>query len=197
MVAALALLLIAWALATVVHVAVGRGLKATGLDERLAEQTEIEEVDSESVSNTLANVGHWLTFSLFLPAVLGTLDMEGLLGPVEQMMDEVLTILPNVVAAGLLLLIGWFIARLLRQITTNLLAAAGTDRAGERMGLTSKPDGRSLSGIIGTIVYALVMIPAIIAALHALEISAISDPAIGMLTALLATIPYPSCSAPW
>ncbi|MDZ7842651.1 MAG: mechanosensitive ion channel [Gammaproteobacteria bacterium] len=189
LVAAVALLLIAWALATAIRFAVGRGLKATSLDKRLAAQAGIEEPSRESVSDALGNVGYWLTFVLFLPAVLGALEMEGLLGPVERMIDEVLAMLPNVFAAGLLLLIGWFIARLLRQITTSLLTAAGTDRAGERIGLMSTPDGRSLSGIIGTIVYALVMIPAIIAALHALEISAISDPAIEMLTALLAAIP--------
>jgi hypothetical protein len=46
-----------------------------------------------------------------------------------------------------------------------------------------------LSGIVGTVVYALVLIPAIIAALNALQIAAISDPATDMLTALLAAVP--------
>jgi hypothetical protein len=46
-----------------------------------------------------------------------------------------------------------------------------------------------LSAIIGTIVYALILIPVVIAALNALQISTISGPATDMLTALLVAVP--------
>jgi hypothetical protein len=184
------LLLIAWIIATVVRFALNRLFEATKLDERLTSQAGLEEAREQvSLSETLTNVIYWFIFLLFLPAILGALNMQGLLEPVQGMIDEVLAILPNILGAGLILLIGWFIARIVRQVVTGLLAAAGVDKFGERMGLSTTPGERSMSTIIGTIVYALILIPAVIAALNALQIAAISDPATEMLTALLVAVP--------
>lgn len=184
------LLLLAWIIASVIRFAISRVFKATNLDERLSSQAGLETTPGQvSFSETLANVVYWLVFLLFLPAILGALEMQGLLEPVQGMVDKVLAILPNVLGAGIILLVGWFIARVVRQVVTGLLAAAGADRLGERVGLGAPLEGRNLSAIIGTVVYALVLIPAIIAALNALQIAAISDPATQMLTALLAAVP--------
>ncbi|MFC1975221.1 mechanosensitive ion channel [Chloroflexota bacterium] len=184
------LFLIAWIIAVVVRFALNRLFKATQLDERLASQAGLEEAPGQvSLSETLANVIYWFIFLLFLPAILGALNMEGLLGPVQGMLDEVLAILPNILGAGLILLVGWFIARIVRQVVTGLLTAAGVDKFGERVGLSTTSGERTLSTVIGTIVYALILIPAIIAALNALQIAAISDPATEMLTALLTAVP--------
>lgn len=184
------LLLVAWLIATVVRFAISRGFQMTRLDERLTSQAGLEETPGQiSISETLADVVYWLIFLLFLPAILGALNLEGLLGPVQGMIDEVLAILPNILGAGLILLIGWFIARVVRQVTSGLLAATGADRLGERIGLGTATEGQTLSSIVGTVVYALVLIPAIIAALNALQIAAISGPATNMLTGLLAAVP--------
>lgn len=184
------LLLIAWIIATVIRFSISRVFKATKLDERLTSQAGLEETAEQfSLSDSLANVIYWFIFLLFLPAVLDALNMHGLLGPVQGMVDKVLAILPNIFGAGLILLVGWFIARVVRQMVSSLLMAAGADRLGGRVGLDTTPGGRSLSTLIGTVVYALVLIPAVIAALNALQIAAVSDPASEMLTALLAAVP--------
>jgi hypothetical protein len=184
------LLLIAWIIATVVRFALNRLFKATKLDERLTSQAGLEEAREQvSFSETLANVVYWFIFLLFLPAILDALKIEGLLEPVQGMIDEVLASLPNILGAGLILLVGWFIARIVRQVVTGLLVAAGADKFGERVGLSTSPGERSLSAIIGTIVYALILIPVVIAALNALQISTISGPATDMLTALLVAVP--------
>jgi hypothetical protein len=49
--------------------------------------------------------------------------------------------------------------------------------------------GLKLSGVIGTIVYVLILIPLVIAALNALQITAISEPATEMLTTFLNAFP--------
>jgi hypothetical protein len=126
---------------------------------------------------------------LFLPALLDALDLQGLLTPVQGMVDDVLGYLPNILGAALILVIGWFIARLVRQIVTNLLAAAGADALGGRVGLNQALGDQKLSGLIGVIVYALILLPVIIAALDALEVDAISRPATTMLEAILTAIP--------
>jgi len=57
------------------------------------------------------------------------------------------------------------------------------------MGLARTSRGQSLSWIIGTIVYVLILIPTAIAALNALRIDAISQPAIAMLNQILNALP--------
>jgi hypothetical protein len=76
-----------------------------------------------------------------------------------------------------------------RRIITNLLAAAGADQLGSRFGLRATAGGQSLSWILGTIVYVLILIPTAIAALQALRIEAISTPAIAMLNQILSALP--------
>jgi hypothetical protein len=113
--------------------------------------------------------------------------MQGLVEPVQGVVDDILGTVPNIFSAGILLLVGWVIARIIRQIIVNLLSATGLDRVGERAGIST--DGQSLTQLIGTVVYILVLIPAVIAALNALEIEALSAPAISMLTTVLAGVP--------
>lgn len=180
---------VAWLLATALRYIVSKALGMSNLDNKLGDQVGLEKSQQPPLSETLANVVYWLTFLLFLPAILDALNMSGLLGPVQGMVDTLLGFLPNVLGAALILVVGWFIARIIRQIVTGLLVAVGTDRLGERVGLGASGQTQSLSGIIGTVVYALVLIPALIAGLNALKIDAISAPATNMLNTLLNAIP--------
>jgi len=70
-----------------------------------------------------------------------------------------------------------------------LLAAVGTDQLGARMGFNRSAGGMSLSTLLGTVVYVLVLIPTAIAALNALDIAAISLPAVAMLNQVMTKIP--------
>jgi hypothetical protein len=64
-----------------------------------------------------------------------------------------------------------------------LLAAAGSDRLSERIGIAP------LSKMVGLIVYTLILIPVLIAALNALELDAITQPASSMLALILGALP--------
>ncbi|NJK36754.1 MAG: mechanosensitive ion channel [Oscillatoriales cyanobacterium RM2_1_1] len=145
--------------------------------------------NQSSLSTTLANTLYWLIFLLFLPAILSTLGLDGLLAPVQDMVNRILAILPNIFAAVLIAGAGWIIAQIVRRIVTNLLAATGIDNFGRRFGFGGAAGGQSLSGIIGTIVFVLILIPIAIAALERLKINAISEPAIAMLNSIFDIIP--------
>lgn len=187
--AAAGLAFLAWVLATLLHFIVSKALGATNIDDRLTREAGLEEGRQVPMSESLATIIYWFVLLLFLPAILGALNMNGLLAPVQSMVNELLAFLPNVLGAALILLIGWFVARIIRQIVTNLLIAVGADSLGARLGLTAAFGQQSLSVVIGTIVYVLILIPVIISALDALDIAAISDPATNMLNTLLDAIP--------
>lgn len=183
-----ALLFVAWVIATALKFIVTR-VKATKLDDRLSSQADVETPDHVSISDMLGNVVYWLVFLLFLPAVLDALGLQGLMVPVQGMVDEILGVLPNILGAFLIVFVGWLAARIVRQIVSNLLAGVGIDRLGEQTGLEAALGSRKLSGVIGTIVYVLILIPILISALNTLQIEAVSRPASEMLTTLLNALP--------
>ncbi|NEO30652.1 MAG: mechanosensitive ion channel [Symploca sp. SIO3C6] len=188
-----ALLALAWLLATVVKLLVAGILGTFGLDERLNEQinsTSESSTDNQlSISQTIGNFLYWFIFLLFLPSVLSTLGLQGTLLPVQELLNEILAILPNILGATLIAVIGWLIAQIVRRVVTNLLAAAGADQLGDRLGLSPATSARSLSWVLGTVVYVLILIPVAIAALNELQIDAISGPAILMLEEILGVLP--------
>lgn len=183
---ALLILLVAWLIATVARMLIRRVLRMSKFDERISDQTDVES-DKVSVTDSLANGVFWLVFLLFLPAVLNSLGMQGLVEPVQGVVDQILGAIPNIFGAAIIIVVGWFIARIIRQIVSNLLAATRLDTFAEQVGLgvTEQP----LSKIIGSIVYVLVLIPAVIASLNTLQVEALSAPAITMLTTVLNAVP--------
>ncbi|MEA3375844.1 MAG: hypothetical protein U9R72_06565, partial [Chloroflexota bacterium] len=126
------LLALAWILASALKLLVSRLLRATNLDERLGTQAGMEE--EVALADTLTNAVYWLVFLLFLPAVLDALALQGLLAPVQDMIGQFLGYLPNLFGAALIVAVGWFVARIVQRIVTNLLAAIGTDRLSKRIG---------------------------------------------------------------
>ncbi|MBU7586422.1 MAG: mechanosensitive ion channel [Nostoc sp. TH1S01] len=185
------LLGVAWVLASIVKIVTLRGLQAIKLDERLNQETPEDTIslDRISLSETIASALYWFIFLLFLAPVLDTLGLRQALLPVQALITEILSILPNILAAILIAVLGWFLANIVRRIVTNLLATTGIDYLGSRFGLSSAMGAQSLSTIIGTIVYVLILIPVAIASLNALKIEAISVPAITMLQQILNSLP--------
>lgn len=176
-----ALALVAWVLATVLRAGINRVMAAGRWDEKLSESAGVK-----PISAVLGDVVYWLVLLLFLPAIVGALRIEGLMELLTGMTAQVTLMLPNIFAAVVIGLVGWLVAKVLRGLVTNLLAASGVDRFSNREHLT---EGVKLSQLGGTLAFILVIVPTLIAALDALAIRAISDPASDMLGLFLFAIP--------
>ena len=211
------LLLIAWVTASVVRALVSKGLTAARIDERFerqmgrtegfpeveegvapgeaaeaAEAAEAEPTEQRggfSMARSIAEMAYWFVFLLFLPAILDGLRLEGILAPVRDMVNEFLSFIPNLFAAAVIFAVGYFVARLVQRITANFLESAGADRIVGKAGLEEVMGSRTLSGMIGYVVFALILIPVAVAALNALEIAAVTEPASAMLNSFLAAVP--------
>jgi hypothetical protein len=175
------LLLVGWVLATVLRALVSKSLAASSWDQKLSEQAGME-----PMSKSVGNVLFWLTMLLFVPATLGALDLQGLLEPVQGMIDKTLAMIPNIFGAIAIGFIGWLVAKVLRGLVGNLLAAAGLDRVGQSIGLN---ESVRLSRLVGMVVFIFVFIPSLIAALDALQVESIARPATDMLAMILAAVP--------
>ena len=200
---ALVLLAVGWAVATVARLAVIQGLRRFNLDEQLARPLQQESAAGEAgvegtptgqeggtevtpflLNETLGNALYWLILLFFLPIILDTLNLQGPLQPVQNLLDQILSMVPRILGALIIGVGGWFLALIVRGIVSNLF-----NRLGARFGIPQ------LAQTVGTVAYVLVLIPAVIAALKALEIRAISDPAVAMLEQVLRAIPRIAGSA--
>ncbi|MCX7086940.1 MAG: mechanosensitive ion channel [Methylococcales bacterium] len=180
------LALVAWLAATVARVVATKALSATALDSKLSGKSVKVGGVTGDVSKSIGNLLYSFILLLFIPGILGALQMDGLLLPIQDMVQKMLGALPNIFGAGIIGAVGWFIAKLLRNISTTLLNTAGVDSWGEKLGFQSET---SLAGMAGFVVFLMVFIPTLIAALNTLGIEAISRPATDMLQKIMTTIP--------
>lgn len=181
LVAGTLLLLVGWVVAALARNLSARGLAATTLDDKLAEQAGMA-----PMSRSLSNMLFWLVLLLFLPAVLSAFQLGGILEPIQGMTAKMLDQVPRLIGAGILAGVGWLVAGMLRGLVTNMLSAAGLDRINERLGLETAV---RLSRLAGTLVFILVFVPTLISALDSAGIDAISRPASAMLGEFLEAVP--------
>ena len=97
------LLVVAWIVAHILRFLVTKVLTAVNVDKRLGDQAGIEMNGARTLTQTIGEVVYWLVFLLFLPAVLETLALQGLLDPVSGMTDKLLNFLPNIFAPIMLI----------------------------------------------------------------------------------------------
>lgn len=149
------LLLVAWLIATALRFLVSKAVSLTKLDERLSEYGALEEGEQVTFGQSLSTAVFWLVFLLFLPSVLSALGISEIAQPLQNVLDEILGVIPDFLAAAVVFLVGWFVARILFQVLSNLLKTIRTDQFGHRVGLS---EAYSLSSMIARIVYIFVLL---------------------------------------
>ena len=95
--------------------------------------------------------------------------------PVQAMWTRVLGFLPTLVSVIIILIVGWLIAALIQKGVTRFLKLARLDTASEKSGianiLTKGDINYTLSEIIGILIYWLIMLVVILAAVNALHLT--------------------------
>ncbi len=129
-----------------------------------------------------------LVFLLFVPGIFESLGMNDISMPILNLLNTMWGYLPNIVAAVIVLWVGFFVAKLVKEILIPVFNKIKVNSLQEKAGM-EVTDAAKLSNTLAYIVYALILIPIVITALRVLDIQAISDPAIRMLDIIFAFIP--------
>lgn len=183
---ALVLAVIAWFVARILRAIVTRALFRVGVDKRVSEPAGMAPAP---ISSAIGEAVYWLVWLLFLPAILSVLGLTGILLPIEAMLTTLLGVLPSLLAAAIIIIVGLFIARILQRIVASALHAFGVDALSERVGVSRYLGKPNLSGLIGYLVYVIVLIPVIIAALNVTGLTFLAAPLSAMLNQILLAIP--------
>ena len=179
--AAVAVGFIGWILAGLVKAGLTNVLARTEMDEKLS-----NEVGVGSLSSNIGEIFYWLVLLLFLPIVLSILGLTGLLIPVQNMVNEAVAYLPNLFIAGVIIFVGYILAKIVRGIVEGLSNSLGLQTQAEKIGLFKNSN---VSKFLGSFVFAIIIITALIVAFEALGIEAISQPATAMLNQIMYAIP--------
>ena len=164
---ALAILAAAWLGARLARAGANRAAAGARLDERL---------NSPGLGATLAGVAGAIVWLLALPALLGTLELQGLLTPVNAMLSRLMGFVPNLIGAGAVLAIGLLVAGIVRQVVSGLVRAAGSERLAEKLGLAGSLGADGLAGLAGQVVFVALLLPTLLAALQPLGLEALTQP---------------------
>ncbi|MGG0669890.1 mechanosensitive ion channel [Lederbergia citrisecunda] len=184
------ILLLAWVLALIVKkviLAVGGKMKLNKYVAKVGASPD--EIDKSKWVETAANIAFYVVLLLFVPAILHALGLSGISGPFEGMLASFMHFIPKLVGAALIFAVGWVVAKIVRTIVTKLLESVGVDRFAHKLKSSSGSNETSISGIIGTIVFVLIMLPVTISALEVLDLEGISQPAIAMLNDIMTMLP--------
>lgn len=183
---AVLLLILAFVVATLVKNLVVKVLKKDGIKAKL-ERFE-KGGNGPSTVDLLSKGAFLLVFLLFLPSVLNKLNISGVSEPITGFVSQLVNYIPLILAAGILLYIGFFVANIAKELLASLLERVGVNQFQQNYAPV-KDENAKLSNILSSIAHILILVPVVIAALDILGLQSISAPATEMLNSVISYIP--------
>ncbi|WP_169252944.1 mechanosensitive ion channel [Brevibacterium sp. 'Marine'] len=108
------------------------------------------------ISNLIGNLVFGIIIIVVAISALQVLGIRAISEPAQQMLQIFLNAIPLIIAAGILLAIGFVIAKFLGNLLEQILQGIGTDRAINEIGIV--PEGTSASNVITRLVQVAIMI---------------------------------------
>ncbi|MBT8043502.1 MAG: mechanosensitive ion channel, partial [Verrucomicrobiae bacterium] len=157
-----------------------KGLKKTEFDDKLAKLVGHQGAAEGAISNFV-----YYILLLFLAILaLGVAKLDKVSGPLQNMLSEFLSYIPNLVGAGVLLYFVLLVAKIVRNLASGLMDAAKLDeKLGAATGKT--PVANSLAVALYSFII-LLFIPAVLAVLG---IDSLSKPVGDVVQSILGAVP--------
>ncbi|NLP14191.1 MAG: mechanosensitive ion channel [Clostridium sp.] len=184
---AVLLLVLAYVVALIAKALVVKALKLLKIDKRIDKLGVVDEATGSSL-DFIGKLVFVIVFLLFLPGVLDKLGFDNVSTPITMLVTQFLNYIPNVIAAIIILMVGGLVAKIIRQLIAPILKKLNVDKLQEKAGISTS-ENATISSVISYVIYVIILIPVIIAALQALNITAISNPAIAMLNTMFGMLP--------
>jgi len=159
-----------WVIAKIVSELVGVALRKA--DEQLAQRTGNDDIKVSKFGSA------FIFIVILLPiivAALGVLDIPAISVPASNMINKLMAALPNIVGAGIILLVTYFVAKFVVYMLSGLLEGMQIDALPGKMGITGLfSDTFTPTKLIGGAVMFFSMLTAATAAVNILGIDVIS-----------------------
>ena len=202
---ALLLFLLAWVIAVVVKKVVKKVLLKFNLDRTLSKgKSPADPKYGEDRVDNIAQIVYFLVFILFIPSILDALNMRSVSAPISNMMDKLLGFIPNLIGAGIILFIGYFIAKVIRDLVFSILQTVNIDKWYNKItpdisgspqtgANVSQVQKNTLAKVLSNVLFGIILIPVITVALETLNIATLTEPIVIVLNKVLNMIPRFAC----
>lgn len=182
---AVLLLIVAIVLGLLLKNLIIRGGQKLAIGRKLEKSTK----DGKNLLEMLGNLGLIIVILLFAPSILERLGLNAVSNPITGLLVTIVSYIPKLLGAALILAIGLFLAKIVKELLEMFLVKIGTDNYQRKLGLKKSAKTMNLSEVIAQVVYFLVLVPIVIAALNALDIAAVSGPTVAILNSIFGMIP--------
>ncbi|GAA3697287.1 hypothetical protein GCM10022377_07730 [Zhihengliuella alba] len=153
--------------------------------------------DGRQVGESLGQIASLLVWLFGLMAILQLFALQQVLAPIQGLLNGVLGFLPNLIGAAVLFIIGYVLAKIVRQLIEAALGTVDLSKLTSKFKKRDEPvdpvesveQNNKVAALVGNLVFGIIMIVVSIAALQVLGIEAISNPAQDMLNMFLNAIP--------
>ncbi|MDX9980098.1 MAG: mechanosensitive ion channel [Lentisphaeria bacterium] len=179
-VGAILVLLIGYVLANLIR----KGLAGLLGRSKTIQKLNAKDEKALPIHEMVARLVYYLLMLYVLILALEVMNVTEVLEPVKAMFARILLAVPDVVAGILIGFVGYVLARMISEPVRVLCAPL--DKYSKKLGFS---ESFVLSRLLGQLVFLAILLPVLVAALHALKIEAISVPATGMIESLLAAVP--------
>jgi hypothetical protein len=185
------------------------------IDRSPALKKHVTGTPEETVGHQLGTIAKLIIWLVGIMAALSFLGISQILAPINELLTAIFAFLPRLIGFGLILFVGFVVARIVQRLVESVLIAANIDGLLARLGIGStegtvrtSPDAvppgaapaatrASIARAVGVLLFAIIIIQVAIAALQVLGIEAISGPAIDMLNQIYAALPRILAAALW
>jgi len=162
---------VGWILAKIVSEFVGMGLGKA--DEQLALRTGNDDIRVSKLGSSFIFAAILLPIAV---AALGILDIEAISGPATAMIQQLMSAIPNIIGAAIILLVTWFVAKFVVSILGGILDGMNIDAVPEKLGIQNLFSATfTPTKLIGNGVMFFAMLTGLTAAVDRLNIDIISD----------------------
>jgi len=120
---ALAIFVLGWLIAVVVRAAVRKSLGFVGLNHRFGQSTGT----GVDIEGGVAIGAFWLVMLFTLVAVFNSLNLTMVSGPLAALITQITEYAPRLIAGGVLALVAWLVASLIKALTQKLLEKTTLD----------------------------------------------------------------------
>ncbi|MEZ5664455.1 MAG: mechanosensitive ion channel [Burkholderiaceae bacterium] len=120
---ALAIFVLGWLIAVVVRAAVRQSLGFVGLNRRFGQSTGT----GVDIEGGVALGAFWLVLLFTLVAVFNSLNLTMVSGPLAALISQITEYAPRLIAGGVLALVAWLVASLVKAVTQKLLDRTSLD----------------------------------------------------------------------
>lgn len=181
---AIIILLLAFIIAIIAKKITCKLLKKLNFLKKLDDQSK----EKLSLINMISNLVFLIIFLLFIQDIFKLLGIQIVTAQLYNFLNIILEYLPNILAATIVLIIGIFVAKIIRQLLIPIFERLKINKLQELAGFEVN-NTENLSSLLAYAIYIILIIPVIISSLSILNINAISVPAINALSIIFSFIP--------